>query len=420
MCINHILKDYPKLQTPYFLYCYDSIEKTANALLNSLPKESNLLFSVKANPNPSYLKILEEKGILFETASEGELMHLVNNNIAAHKIVCSGQGKTKSYFEAALNLGVLAINVESSRELSDLSKLSEALNKVANILVRINPIFNNSESALIMGGAPSPYGIDEDLFYKLIDVNNFTFNGLFMYAGSNYHNFENIVSNTKYLFELAERLYNTHSIKLKYLDFGGGFGVPEFNTDSELDITKMSNDLNYLFKQKLNLDCFSDVRKYFFESGRYLAARCAVLVTKVIDIKISRGKKFLILDGGINCLGIKQFEYRRTEPKIELIKQNNCIESDLVEEVCLVGTTCTPIDISHKNASLQHVEIGDLICFKECGAYSLEFSPKSFCGQINPAEYIYKNRILYITRDYGDINKPYGSFLPMKIMKNGE
>jgi len=408
MLIEKIIKDNAGLlETPYYLYSYDDLKQSTRVLLNTLPQKSELLYSIKANPNSTIIKFMDKEGVMFEVASEGELRHVLGIGIESQKVVFSGQGKTKSGLISAIKNEVLAINIESLRELNDTITISKELNKSTKIILRINPMFNNEESALKMGGIPSSYGIDEEQLFVFLSQNESKIiDGLFTYIGSNYHNYKYIVENTRYLFELAEKLYDKYNIKLRYLDFGGGFGIPEFDTDPELDMTMLAIELNKLFEEKLSLDCFTDIERLFFESGRYLTARSAVLVTRVIDVKISRGKKYVILDGGINCLGIKQMEYRRVEPCLQLVKTDGYIEES--EEVCIVGTTCTPIDVVHKGVTLPIVEIGDYIYFNECGAYSLEFSPQSFCGQVSPAEHIIKDNQIFTMRNRGNYNSPYG------------
>lgn len=410
MSIEQIIKENEnQCETPYFLYFYDVLKNTTSAMLNAITENANLLYSIKANPNKSIIKFMEQQGIMFEVASEGELYHILSCGIDGKKIVFSGQGKTKSGIKSAIENGVLVINVESIRELKDIRTISKELNKSIKVILRINPSFDNQESALQMGGVPSSYGIDEEQLFELLDQQNsdFSIDGLFMYLGTNYHEHKYIVKNTEYLFNLAEKVYKDYGIKFEFLDFGGGFGIPEFDTDTELDLVILKQDLVQIFKDKLKLPCFSEIKNLFFESGRYLVARCGVLVTKVLDVKVSRGVKYVILNGGINCLGIKQMEYRRVEPHLELV-QNNHHDVDKVEEVCIVGTTCTPIDVTHQGICLYPVEIDDYIYFNECGAYIYEFSPKNFCGQVSLAEYMYKENKVYITRKRGDVNSTYG------------
>lgn len=410
MNIESTIKKYAAhLSTPCFVYDYDHLEENEKELRKALPNSADLVYSIKANPNPAVIYSLQKMGVLFEVASEGELIHLLKIGIDTDKIIFSGQGKTVSGITRAIKNNVLAINIESMREWKIVSEISTKLKRKVSILLRINPLFDNKYAALKMGGISSPYGVDEEdieLFFsehsQLCSIE-----GIFVYAGSNYHDYTDIVKNTRYIFELAERIYEKFGVKLKYLDFGGGFGVPEFLSDPELDLDSMGEELNSLFDEKLLLPCFSDIRKLFFESGRYLVATSGVLIMRALDIKISRGKKYVILDGGINCMGIKQFEYRRTEPELHLVTREH-ISNKNVSEVSLVGTTCTPIDLVHQGIALPKVSEGDFIYFNDCGAYTLEFSPKNFCGQVSPIEYMLKNDDLFITKEKGDIECPYG------------
>lgn len=397
------------ITTPYFMYFYDVLTQTVDSLLDAITKKAKLLYSVKANPNKSILQILDKQGVMFEVASEGELYHTLSCGVSGDKIVFSGQGKTLSGIRAAINSDVLAITAESIRELKDIRKIAESIDKEVSVIVRVNPSMENKESALQMGGVPSPYGIDEEILIDFLKNSNenLSIKGLFMYLGTNYHDHRYIVRNTRYLFQLAEKIYNRYGLKFQILDFGGGFGIPEFEADPELNLQELKSDLEKLMMHYLQLPCFSEVRNLFFESGRFVSARSGILVTKIIDIKVSRGTKYIILDGGINCLGIKQMEYRRVEPHLELVKLHPAFPEPK-EKVCIVGTTCTSIDIVHKELLLPKAQIGDYIYFDECGAYIYEFSPKNFCGQVTLPEYLYKDQNTIIIRKSGDIKNVYG------------
>lgn len=403
--IEHAVLSY---RTPLFLYSKSTIINAAKSLKQSLPDNALLLYSVKANPNPTIIKLLFHEGLLFEVASEGELRHILNIGIKPESIIFSGQAKSIAGIRLAVEKSVKAINVESVRELSDINRCCIKLNKTQSVMLRVNPKLNNHSSVLKMGGVPSPYGIDEEQIESVIKEfisENVRIVGLFMYAGSQYFNESSIISNTAYLLDLSYSISQRLQIPIYSLDFGGGFGVPEDESENELNLLKLSEGMKSLFAEE-NLNWLEKQCNFFFESGRYLVAKSAIYITKIIDVKVSRGVKYAILDGGINNLGIKQLQYRTYDPKITVLGK----EEMKKERVTIVGPTCTPIDIVCQNILLPQINIGDYIVIEDCGAYSAYFSPIYFCGHDSPAEVLYdktNDKFMQI-KVRGDINHSCG------------
>lgn len=142
-----------------------------------------------------------------------------------------------------------------------------------------------------------------------------------------------------------------------------------------LDLSKLKQHL------KSNEKYIDGLKKGFFESGRYLVSNSGILITSVVDVKKSKGKKFVVLDSGINVLGIKQFCYRLYNPFIFSITAEGEAEKQI-----FVGPTCTTIDNVHEGVEIASMKSGDLVGILECGAYLLSYSPINFCGHPIPAE----------------------------------
>lgn len=389
--------------TPVLCFEQVEIEKWFGRLKGTIPDKATLVYSLKAGPNPYLITYYNHMGIYFESASEGELLYLLGLGVKPSSIWVSGQGKTEEYLKKALASGITQYNIESVNELLMLKKLKESKEISCNI--RVNPNFSNERTILKLGGVPSAFGIDED---QLLDIlyhdEEHLVNGLFMYAGSQYFSEDDIIFNTEYLLKLAIDIYKKSGIKFKNIDFGGGFGVPENDFDGELDLDILQNKLQKLFDAYLSNSAFSDIQLLLFESGRYLSARTAVLITKVLDIKESRGKKFAITDMGINALGVKQKEYRLYNPIVKQLTMDFCNQ----EEYIIVGRTCTPIDQIHPNCKLSRLRIGDLLYIADCGAYSITFSPNNFCGLTKPAEVVHKEKAFLMTNRRESPEEAYG------------
>lgn len=375
---NKIQEIIKKFKTPIVIYNEKIIIDNYKKLQRSLPSNAKIVYSVKANPNPEIIKILYRCGAFFETASYGEFALLNQIGIPGKRILYSGQAKSYEGIETALCKGVLLFNLESLNEIKMLTNLCIKLNKKANCMIRINPKIKTNNAMLKMGSVPSPFGIDENEIAKAISLlknTTVSLNGFFMYNGSQYYDYNDIYNNTEYLIKFANEIEKNFNLNFQSMDFGGGFGVIESASQQPIDLLKLKEKF-----EKLNCE-FQKYNMVFFESGRFLTSNSAVLVSRVVDVKDSYGKRFAILDSGINNLGIKQFNYRAYEPFIE------SITSALPEmEQILVGPTCTTIDNVHQSIVINELQVNDYISILDCGAYLLSYSPIHFCGHQTPAE----------------------------------
>lgn len=386
--------------TPCLCYEESEINYWKQQLLESIPKRAKLIYSVKASHSPVLLQNYIKEDIMFETASDGELSLLLSMEVDPNRIWVSGQGKTTGYIRNAIKHGIKHFHIES---INELNMLASFINNSEEYIccLRINPLNTSNKTVLQTAGQSSAFGIDEKYLSDILHSENGNIiNGVFLYCGSQFFDEKSILKNTEVAFEMSIKFYDITGKKLKAVDFGGGFGVPECEKDSELDMLELHKDLEKLFNKYEYCECFTDKTNFYFESGRYFSARTACLVTSIMDIKESNGKKFIITDGGINQIGVKQFEYRLHSPYIRHIKFEKT--TNKFEEYSIVGTTCTPIDLIHPSANIDNPCIGDLICILDCGGYSLDFSPQHFNGFYTVPEVINCNGNISIYRSRGD------------------
>lgn len=381
-------------QTPLVIYSESQLLQNVADLKKTIPDGAELIYSLKANPNPTLMQILAAQELIIDVASTGELAHALTYGISPKQIIFGGPGKSPEGIKIALEAGILAFNVESTQELLLLRKYSELLHTKTKVMLRVNPQLSAAEAILRMGGVASPFGIEEEDLDEAIALcipNLVEYAGLFVYPGSQYLKAQDIVENTRYLLQVISDRFNIGSQNrfadnnppIAMLDFGGGFGVPESDEQPGLDIDRLHQELKVLFTEHLPPALKNTLKRIFFESGRFVTASAGVFVTTVMDIKISRGKKFIIVDGGNNNLGVKQPQYRVFEPSIWIAGRKT---ETALEEVTIVGPTCTPLDVIHKGMKLSEIKIGDRLVVDHCGAYLLSFSPLNFCGHPIPAE----------------------------------
>jgi diaminopimelate decarboxylase len=171
---------------------------------------------------------------------------------------------------------------------------------------------------------------------------------------------------------------------VRYLNLGGGFGIPYVDRDRPLDLGLVGESLTALVEGRVAAE-LPDATPVI-ELGRYLVGECGVYVTSVLDRKVSRGRTFLVVDGGMHhqlaASGNFGQAIRRNYPLVV----GNRVDVDKAETASVVGCLCTPLDLLGDQVELPAAEIGDLVVIFQAGAYGLTASPTAFLGHPAPAE----------------------------------
>lgn len=363
--------------TPLVVYSEQTLRSNAESLMDALPEGARLAYSIKANPNPYLLRTFRKLGLLAEAASQGEFCHAVQHGFHASEVLLGGPGMPRSALRAAGEAGARAVLLESRSAVIRASQLG--LSGIP-ILLRVNPNNLQSNVQTRMTGIPSPFGIDEpDLPAAILETKRLglDYAGLFQYVGTQAAGAGAIAANTFHLLALDEKVTAAGLPPARILNFGGGFPVPETPDQPSLDLTSLRREL-----EQIGLPQKMESAEILFESGRFLVNNGGVLLTRVLDSKVSFGKIFTILDTGLNALGLRQLKYRKWQPELVPISQKNG-EARLTT---FVGPTCTPIDVVAEDVPMPPQKEGDLICIPRFGAYSVSFSPTMFCGYGHPGE----------------------------------
>lgn len=363
--------------TPLVVYSEATLRTNARKLLSAIPSGARLAYSIKANPNPFILRTVRDAGLIAEAASEGEFRHALESGFAAREILLGGPGMPKSALRTARRTGARAILLESEGAIARAKRLGII---DVPVLIRVNPQGLESDTQTRMTGMASPFGIDESSIPSAIALVlrlGLDYAGLFLYLGTQAAGADAIAANTRHLLALDERLAKSGLPCARVLNFGGGFPVPESAEQPSLD-------LNALCIALADLGASRPFGKteMIFESGRFLIDDAAVLLTRILDLKVSRGQHFAILDAGINVLGLRQLRYRTYAPELRALSPR----PGLTRPVTFVGPTCTPIDVVAEDTLMPPLREGDLLSLPRFGAYSVNFSPTAFCGQGYPAE----------------------------------
>ena len=371
--------------TPFYAYDRARIAQRVGELRRHLPASLKLHYAIKANPMPAVICFLATLVDGFDVASAGELNKALDAGMSPRRIGFAGPGKTDQELEQAVAAGIL-IEIESVDELARLEALAATNGLTPRIALRINPDFLLKASGMRMGGGAQQFGIDAEAAPDLIrevkrrgpDIR-----GFHVFAGSQNLSAEAISEVQVKTVDLVQRLSDHLAGPLRYLNLGGGFGIPYFPKDRPLDLAAVGEGLATVLSTLAKAQPEADT---VLELGRYIVGEAGVYVAKIIDRKISRGKVFLITDGGLhhNLAASGNFGQviRRNYPAVIANKMN---EPEL-EEASVVGCLCTPLDLLAENAQLSRAEKGDLVAIFQSGAYGLSASPTAFLSHPLPAE----------------------------------
>jgi diaminopimelate decarboxylase len=238
-----------------------------------------------------------------------------------------------------------------------------------------------------MGGGPQQFGIDAELVPAVLAdlaAAELDFQGFHVFAGSQNLHTQSICEAQRRAVDLVIELAASAPGPVRYLNLGGGFGIPYHERDRPLDIAPIGANLAELLVTKVGPRL--PAARVVIELGRYLVGEAGVYLTRVIDRKESRGKTFLIVDGGMHhqlaASGNLGQVIRRNYP----IAVASRLHEAPAETVTVVGCLCTPLDLLGTDVVLPRAQIGDLIAVFQAGAYGLTASPTAFLGHPAPAE----------------------------------
>jgi diaminopimelate decarboxylase len=396
-----------RLGTPFFLYDGDFLENHYKKIRNQLSPDIDIFLSMKANNNISIARLFGEYGGGVEVASKGEIFLALKSGYSPKNIIFSGPGKTMEELTYAIELEIYSIIVESIDELEKIEVIAQQKGKVVSIAVRINPDQALSTGSIQMAGAPRQFGIDEsqlvDFYERACSLSNIRLMGIHVYTGTQILDGNQIMRSFQNTINIAEMLYEKFNFICEMIDLGGGFGVPYFSNEQQLDFETLSHEINKLVVEAKN-KIFKETR-FIIESGRYLLSEGGCYITKVLYKKKSKNEIFLIVDGGLHHHSAATFRGRRMRGNfpMKVIQTNKLFSMNSNKEtVNIVGPLCTPDDCLFKGIEINQTEPGDIICIYNSGAYGLTFSPIYFLGHPTPIEIMRINNKYKIIREKGN------------------
>ncbi len=366
--------------TPFYAYDRSLLNQRVAELRAALPASIKLHYAMKANPMPAAVQFMAGLVDGIDVASAGELKVALDAGADPAEVSFAGPGKRESELRQAVAARVL-INVESMREVTLLETIAAQLGMSARIAVRVNPDFELKGSGMRMGGGPKQFGIDVEQMPELLEAvgrnEHVAFEGFHLFAGSQNLKAESICEAQQKSFELAVRLAALAPGPVRFLNLGGGFGIPYFPGEQRLDLGPIGANLADLARRaETELPQASLV----IELGRYLVGEAGIYVTRVVDRKVSRGQVFLVTDGGLNHHLSASGNFGQVIRKNYPVAIGSKPKSDAREIASVVGPLCTPLDLLADRMELPVAQEGDLVVIFQSGAYGRSASPAEFLG----------------------------------------
>jgi len=387
-CENIKVEDLAKkFSTPLYVYSYHTLIdhylklKSAFSGINPL-----ICYSVKANSNLSILKALIAQGAGLDIVSGGELFRAQKAGCPAQRIVYASVGKTDKEISAAIGQGILFFNVESLAELKNINRIAQSLNKITRVAIRINPdVEAKTHKYISTGKITNKFGIDLDSAYKILllraKFRNLNICGLHIHIGSQITQSAPFVEAIKKVSNFIQRL-KVKGIRLEYLNIGGGLGIIYDHEDPQTAALYANEIIPLLKKTGL---------KIIMEPGRFIVGNAGILVVKVLYIKYTPKKKFIIVDGGMNDL-IRPALYSAYHNIWPLVKNSKTEKADVVGPICESG------DFLAKERLIAKVKEGDYLAVMSAGAYGFSMS-SNYNSRPRAAEVmVVKNKALVIRK----------------------
>ncbi len=363
--------------TPLFVYDRSRVVHQAGRFRAAFPREVALHYAVKANPYAPLLSAIAPLVDGFDIASIGEWERVRDLGLP---VSFAGPGKSWQDVEVAVRSGI-TLNVESEGEALMALTWGMRLGIVPKLAIRVNPPFGLKGSGMKMGGLGTPFGVDHERVPALVRdilMGGGDWRGLHIYAGSQALSADAVIDVQRETVALAGAIAEAVGQAPPTVNLGGGFGIPYFSKDEPLDVEAVGTALSKTLESRPNI--LRDTN-FAIELGRWLVGEAGVYVTRIVDRKVSRGKTFLVTDGGLHHMLAASGNFGQLLRRNYPVAIASRFGAEAEEEASVVGCLCTPLDLLADEAMLPRAEIGDLVAIFCAGAYGLSASPVGFLSQ---------------------------------------
>ncbi len=355
--------------TPVYVYSHATLERHYKVFDGALGSHKHIIcYSVKANSNLAVLRALVAMGAGVDTVSRGEIFRALKVGADPKKIVFSGVGKREDEIEYALEVGILAFNVESTSELDAIERVAAKVGKRAPISLRVNPDVDAETHPYISTGLKkNKFGIPvaeaKKTFIAARAMKHIEVVGIDCHIGSQLTKTSPFKDAIARLGELA-RAHVAEGVSIRYVDIGGGLGIP-YNQEDPPSPAEYGRAIEEAMAAFSGLDV-----TLICEPGRVIVGNAGVLLTRTLYLKQGEIKNFVIVDAAMNDL-IRPAFYDSYHAIWPLAKQRapQSYVADVVGPICETGDF-----LARDRALAQKPAEGDLLALMSAGAYGFTMS----------------------------------------------
>lgn len=386
-CGSHALDDLAEEHgTPLYVYDADRALERLRTLQEAFapqagappapPGDLLVAYSVKANPNLALLRLLARAGAGADIVSGGELYCALHAGFPPGRIVFAGVGKTTSEMRYGLDSGIRSFHVESAQELDALARVAADLGREAPVAIRVNPdVHSPTHEFTRTGHAAAKFGVPPDealeLYRRVAEDPHLRAAGVDVHIGSQLREGGPFLCALDVMLEVADRVHRELGTRLGYADLGGGFGIEDAEA-GELDVRSLGGEVAARLRGR--------GMELIIEPGRFLVGDAGVLVTRVLYLKRSGGKTFVVTDAGMTEL-IRPSHYGGVHA-VSPVRED--AQGD-VEVVDIVGPVCEQGDFLARDRLLPVPPPGALLCVHQAGAYGFTMA-SNYNSRPRPAE----------------------------------
>jgi diaminopimelate decarboxylase len=375
--------------TPLYIYSHKTLLEHYRKIKKAFRSINPLIcFSVKANSNLFILRSLVNQGAGLDVVSGGELFRALRAGCPKEKIVYASVGKTGAEIREAIKAGILFLNVESLPELKNINRIAKIVNKKARVAIRINPdIAPATHKFITTGKITDKFGVDFSTAYDILkhrgDFANLHIPGLHIHIGSQITQSRPLIEAIIRVSQFIEQI-KAENIKLEYFNIGGGLGITYDKETPQTAADFARKTLPILKKTRL---------KVILEPGRFIVGNAGILVVKVLYVKDTAKKRFIVVDGAMNDL-IRPALYGAYHKILPLGRRHN---AGGMRRCDVVGPICESSDFFTKARRLPESREGDYLAIMGSGAYGFSMS-SNYNSRLRAAEVIVVKDKAYLIR----------------------
>lgn len=380
--------------SPVYVYSRAAIEERYRRFDDAFASVPHLIcYAMKANGNLAIVRLLAALGAGVDVVSGGELRAALECGVPADRIVFSGVGKTEKEILFALDVGILAFNAESEREVEKIDEAAATVGAPPRVALRVNPdIDSGSHPYVATGRKRNKFGIGaaraRRIFRESRRFAHVRLTGLQAHIGSQILDAAPLAQSARGLAALAAELIASGAA-LETIDLGGGVGVAETEEASLSPEAYAAAVLPELAGLPLRI---------LIEPGRAIVARAGALVTRVLYVKETEEKNFIVVDAAMNDL-LRPALYSASHPIEPVVQRGDPITADIVGPVCETG------DFFVRDGVIDRPQEGDLLAIRNAGAYGFAMS-SNYNFRLRPPEVLVEeggHRVVRRRETYEDL-----------------